>query len=114
MSMSIYESLMGSQLFKITQEAPVVSLYSLCAQGACAEVGKITAVILQHICDLSWVCLGWGLEISLHPFQLGHRLLLMPNFLPKHNYLLITYCNLSWVAEAEKRTIMNINVCIYT
>ena len=28
------------------------------------------------------MCLGWGLEISLHPFQLGHPLLLTLNFLP--------------------------------
>ena len=26
-------------------------------------------------------CLGWGLEISLPPYRLGHPSLLMPNFL---------------------------------
>lgn len=28
------------------------------------------------------MCLGWGLEISLRPFQPGKPSLLMPNFLP--------------------------------
>ena len=32
------------------------------------------------ISQLSWVCLGWGLGISLHPFLPGHHWLLMPNF----------------------------------
>ena len=32
--------------------------------------------------ELSWLCLGWALEITLHPFGLDHPLLLMPNFLP--------------------------------
>lgn len=47
----------------------------------------------QHlfcICWLGlWACLGWSLDISLHPFWLGHPSLLMPNFLPN-----ISKCNL--------------------
>ena len=46
------------------------------------ELEKSLWLFLWHICELSWVYLGWGLEISLHPFPLGHPLLLMPNFLP--------------------------------
>ena len=44
------------------------------------ELEKSLWLFLQYILELSWVFLGWGLEISLHPFRLGHPLLLMPNF----------------------------------
>ena len=50
--------------------------------GCLCTGGKVSVVTLKHICELSWVCLAWSLEISLHPFQTGHPLLLLPNFLP--------------------------------
>ena len=77
---------------RLLGEAPVVSLYPLCAQGTCAGVGKVTAVIFVGICELSWGCLGWGLEISLHPFWLGHPSLLMPNFLPNNSINKTSLC----------------------
>ena len=55
----------------------------LCTQGACAGVGKVSVVIfVAYLCTLLGGCLGLGLEISTHPFQLGHPSLLMPNILP--------------------------------
>ena len=43
------------------------------------ELEKSLWLFLWHICELSWVYLGWRLEISLYPFPLGHPFLLMPN-----------------------------------
>ena len=77
---------------RLLGEAPVVSLYPLCAQGACAGVGKVSVVIFVAICELSWGCLGWDLEISLHPFWLGHPSLLMPNFLPNNSINKTSLC----------------------
>lgn len=56
------------------------SLYPLCQQGACAGGAK-SLWLSCSICELSQVCLGWSLEIRLHPFQPGLPLLLMSNFL---------------------------------
>ena len=47
---------------------------------------------------LSWVCLGWALEISLHPFPLGHPLLLMPNFLPYTGFPSFTSCSVECIS----------------
>ena len=44
----------------------------LCIKGAYAGVGEATVVISVAYCELSWVCLGWYLDISLHPFRLDH------------------------------------------
>ena len=43
---------------------------------------KCLWLFLWHIYGLSSVCLGWNLEISLHPFQPSHPSLLISNFLP--------------------------------
>ena len=43
---------------------------------------KVSVFILQPMRELSWVCLRWSSEISLHPFQPGLPLLLLSNFLP--------------------------------
>ena len=50
------------------------------------ELEKSRWLFLQYILELSWVFLGWGLEISLHPLRLGHPFLLMPNFLPNTGF----------------------------
>ena len=90
---NIYEPLMVSQQLTITRRSPSGQFVSTLGLGCSAGFGNFSMVILQYICELSWVCLGWGLEINLHHFQLGHSLLLMPNFLPNimiGNFVLIT------------------------
>ena len=77
----------------------------LCIKDACARVGEIPVVSLYPLlykaqaldlekslwlfCSISisspglhWACLGWGLEISLNIFWLGHSSLLVSNILP--------------------------------
>ena len=69
-------------------EAPAVSLYPLCAQGACAGVGNVEKS-LWLFCSISvsfpmatGACLRRVLETSLNLFQLSCLQLLRPDFLP--------------------------------
>ena len=64
---------------RLLGEAPVVILWCL---GHRCRSWKVSVFILQPISELSWVCLRWSSEISLHPFQPGLPLLLLSNFLP--------------------------------
>ena len=62
-------------------ETPLVSLFHYMVRVNVQELEKSMWSLLQHICELSWVCRGWDLEINLHPFQPGHPSFLMPSFL---------------------------------
>ena len=73
---------MDSLLPKVTQRSPCGYFALPVYLGCLCRSGKVSVVTLKHICELSWVCLAWSLEISLYPLQTGHCLLLMPNFLP--------------------------------
>ena len=48
----------------------------------CLGHKKFLWLFLWHTYGISSVCLGWNLEISLHPFQPSHSSLLISNFLP--------------------------------
>ena len=57
------------------------TLCPLCTWGTWARVGKASVVTLRSP-GLTGACLGWVSKINLNLSQLGHPLLLMPNFLP--------------------------------
>ena len=59
----------------------MVSLYPCVPRGHVQELES-------SLCELSWLCLGWALEVSLHPFWLGHPSRLLRTFLPNKNIFL--------------------------